>query len=117
MRRFGMSAAGATTAALLGAVASTGTAGAATPSGVGTSKASTTVLNVSLGNNGSLLNLRVLGDDASANIDPKVAIPSSASSAISPLTSSSSVSALNITVPKVSVSSTGAADNKSVPSI
>src|SRR5437660_157076 len=43
--------------------------------------------------------------------------PSAASSALSPLTSTSSVSALNLSLPKVSVSSTGAADNKSVPSI
>ena len=117
MRRARIIGAGATVAALLAATAATGTAGAASSTGVGTSKASTTVLNVALGNNGSLLNVRVLGDDGAANIDPKVAAPSSASSAISPLTSSSSVSALNIAVPKVSVSSTGDPVTKSVPNI
>ena len=116
MRSFKVIGAGATLATLLAATATMGSASAAT-TGVGTTRASTTVLNVALGSNGSLLNLRVLGDDGSANIDPKVAAPSAAGSAISPLTSSSSVSALNITVPKVSVASTGAADNKSVPSI
>jgi hypothetical protein len=117
MRRTRIIGAGATVVALLTATAATGTAGAATPSGVGTSKASTTVLNVALGSNGALLNIRVLGDDGTANIDPKVATPASAASAISPLTSSSSVSALNIVVPKVSVSSTGAPVTKSVPTI
>jgi hypothetical protein len=105
-------------AALLGAAAAAGgTASAATPTGVGTTKATTTALNVALGKGGSLLNVRVLGDDGSANIDPKQGSPSSAGSALSPLTSTSSVSQLNLSLPKVSVSSTGAADNKSVPGI
>ena len=60
MRKFRMFGAGVTIAALLGAVASTGTAGAATSTGVGTSKASDSILNVALGSNGSLLNLRPL---------------------------------------------------------
>ena len=118
MRRTRMFGAALSVAALLGATAAAGgTASAATPTGVGTTRATTTVLNVALGNNGSLLNVRVLGDDGSANIDPKQGSPSSAGSALSPLNTTSSVSALNIALPKVSVASTGAADNKSVPSI
>src|SRR5947208_14665560 len=61
MRRFRMFGAGVTIAVLLGAVASTGTAGAATtPTGVGTSKATDSILKVALGSDGSLLNLRLL---------------------------------------------------------
>src|SRR5438874_1922934 len=104
-------------AALLGATAAAGGTAAAATKGVGNTRATTTVLNIGLGSNGSLLNVRVGGDDGTANIDPKVGTPSSAASSLSPLTSTSSVSALNLSLPKVSVSSTGAADNKSVPSI
>src|SRR5204863_828685 len=118
MRRTRMLGAVISLAALLGAAAATGgTASAATGTGVGTTRATTTALNISLGNNGSLLNVRVLGDDGIANIDPKQGAPSAAGSSISPLNSTSSVSALNLSLPKVSVASTGAADNKSVPSI
>src|SRR3954447_5507201 len=57
MRRTRMFGAVVSLAALLGAAAAAGgTASAATPSGVGTTKATTTALNISLGNNGSLLN-------------------------------------------------------------
>jgi len=117
MRKTRMLAAGVALAALLGATAAAGGTATAQTTGVGTTKAATTALNVALGSNGSLLNVRVLGDDGSANIDPKQGAPSAASSAISPLTSASSVSALNLSLPKVSTSSTGAADNKSIPSI
>src|SRR5436305_13429278 len=91
MRRFRMFGAGVTIAALVGAVASTGTAGAATPTGVGTSKASDSILKVALGSNGSLLNLRLLGDDGSASIDPTVAKPAAASSPITAATGASPV--------------------------
>src|SRR3954451_7998740 len=119
MRRTRMFGAAISLAALLGATAAAGgTASAADAGkGVGTTKATTTALNISLGKDGSLLNVRVLGDDGLANIDPKQGSPSAANSALSPLTSTSSVSQLNLSVPKVSVASTGAADNKTVPSI
>src|SRR5438270_9772866 len=117
MRKTRMFAAAISLAALLGATAAAGGTASAQTNGVGTTKATTTAVNVALGSNGSLLNVRVLGDDGSANIDPKQGTPSAASSSISPLTSTSSVSALNLSLPKLSVSSTGAADNKSVPSI
>src|SRR5437868_7618856 len=82
MRRFRVFGAGVSIAALVGALASTGAAAAATPTGVGTSKASDSILKVALGSNGSVLNLRVLGDDGSASIDPTVAKPAAASTAI-----------------------------------
>lgn len=117
MRKFRIVGAAASLACLLGAaVAAGGPAGAAT-NGVGTTRATTTAVNVALGTDGSLLNLRLLGDDGTANIDPKQGTPSAASSSLSPLTSTSSVSALNLSLPKVSVASTGAADNKTVPTI
>jgi hypothetical protein len=117
MRKTRIFGAAVSLAALLGAAAAAGGPASAATSGVGTTRATTTALNIALGSNGSLLNVRVLGDDGTANIDPKQGTPSSAASSLSPLTSTSSVSALNLSLPKVSVSSTGAADNKSVPSI
>src|SRR5437764_608829 len=69
-------------------------AGADTTSGVGTGQASTTVLRVQLGNGGSLLNLRVLGDDGTSTIDNKVATPSGVSR-LTPLSVSSGVGALS----------------------
>ena len=116
MRKTRMFAA-AVSVALLGAAAAAGGTASAQTTGVGTTRATTTAVNVSLGSNGSLLDVQVLGDNGIANIDPKQGAPSSATSSLSPLTSTSSVSALNISVPKVGASSTGAADNKSVPSV
>ena len=115
MRRTRMFGAAVSVAALLGATAAAGGTAAAATNGVGTTTAKTTVLNVTLG--GGFLNLSVLGDNGTANIDPKAGTPSSAGSTIAPLTSTSSVSALNLSLPKIGVSSTGAADNKTVPSI
>ena len=58
-----------TAIALSGAV----TAGPATAAaGVGTTTVSTSLLRVQVGANGSLLDLRLLGDDARATVDPKV---------------------------------------------
>src|SRR4051794_31894937 len=115
MRRFRMLGAAASVTALLGAAAATGGPAVAATNGVGTTRATTSVLNVALGQDGSLLNVRVVGDDGSANIDPKQGSPSSAASSISPLTSTSSVGLLNVSLPKVSVSSTGAANNQTLP--
>ena len=117
MRKFRIVGAAVSLAALLGAAAAAGGPASAATSGVGTTQASTTAVSIKLGSNGSLLGVQVASDNGSANIDPKQGTPSAAGSALSPLTSTSSVSALNLSLPKVSVSSTGAADNKSVPSI
>lgn len=117
MRKFRIVGAAASLAVLLGAAVAAGGPASAATSGVGTTRATTNVVNVSLGNNGSLLDLVLAGDNGTANIDPKQG-PSSAASSLSPLTTTSdAVSQLNLSLPKVSVSSTGAADNKSVPSI
>jgi hypothetical protein len=120
MRKFRMYGAALSVVALLGATAAVGgTASAATPTGVGTTRATTTLLNVALGTDGSLLNVRLVGDDGTANIDPKQGTPAAASSALTPLAISSSIGQLNgLTVPgKQSVSSTGAADNKTIQNI
>ncbi|MBV9284750.1 MAG: hypothetical protein JO176_09040 [Acidimicrobiia bacterium] len=117
MRKFRIVGAAVSLAALLGAAAAAGGPASAATSGVGTTQANTTAVSIKLGSNGSLLGVQLASDNGSANIDPKQGAPSAASSALSPLTSTSSVSALNLSLPKVSVSSTGAANNKSVPSI
>src|SRR5438132_4772509 len=117
MRRTRMIAAAATLTALLGAVVGAGSAGAAGPTGVGTSKATDTILNVALGDAGSLLNVRLLGDDGSASIDPAVAKPSSAASSLTPAAVTSSIAALNQTIAKQSVQSTGANQSSNVPTI
>ena len=112
LKKIGVSAA---VVALATAAVTTGTASAAS-SGNGSSQASTSLVTLDLGQNGPLLNLVVVGDTGLANTDPKVGT-SSASSSLSPVTVSSSVSQLNdISLPKVSVSSTGAPQTKSVPS-
>ena len=43
--------------------------------GVGTSAASSSLLNIAVGTAGSVLNLKVLADDARSTIDPSVAVP------------------------------------------
>lgn len=58
--------------ALLGSV-TTGPANAA--DGVGTTSVTTSLLNVQIGTNGSLLDLSLLSDSAKATIDPKVSSP------------------------------------------
>ena len=105
MRRMRAVLAATLTMAIVGAVAGAGSAGAAT-TGAGTSKASTSVLQVALGNNGSLLNLRLLGDDSQSTIDPKVSTPA-AFTRLSPLTISSAVQALNISLPTVEAKAPG----------
>ncbi|MBV9412082.1 MAG: hypothetical protein JO148_10840 [Acidimicrobiia bacterium] len=117
MRRFRMLGAAVSLAALVGAAVAAGGPAVADTNGVGTTQATTTGVNVSLGSDGSLLNLSILSDNGAANIDPKQGSPSSAASALSPLTSTSSVSALNLSLPKIGVSTNGAPNNKTVPSI
>jgi hypothetical protein len=120
MRKFRIVGAATSLAVLVGAAVAAGGPVSAATSGVGTTRTTTTGANISLGNDGSLLSVQVLGDDGSANIDPKQGTPSSAASSLSPLNASSQTlpaSTVNQVLPKVSVSSTGAADNKSVPTI
>lgn len=88
--RFVKVAAAATSLLVIGAAASMGSAVAA-PTGVGTSQASTTVVGVSLGTNGSLLDVRLIGDDAQSTIDEKTA---AAPEAFSKLTAVRATSAI-----------------------
>jgi hypothetical protein len=89
-------------------------ASAAEPTGVGTGSVSSTLLQVDVGDDGSILSVRVLGDDGTSTIDPAKGAPASATS-MTPLTISSGVvPALNVTSPSVSTSSSGAEDNKTV---
>jgi hypothetical protein len=83
-------AAAATALFLFGAASSIGSAGAAA-TGVGTSKTSTTVLDVALGNAGSVLGVRLLGDDAQSTIDAKTAAAPQAFSKLTALTASSTI--------------------------
>lgn len=94
MRKSRAAVAAFTTMTLLGAITSLGSARAAT-TGVGTSQVSTTVLDVQLGDDGAVLGIRLLADDARATIDPKVAA-GAAHSRITPVAvSSDTVTALN----------------------
>lgn len=88
--RFVKVAAAATSLLVIGAATSMGAAGAA-PTGVGTSQASTTVVGLSLGTNGSLLDVRLIGDDAQSTIDEKTA---AAPEAFSKLTAVRATSAI-----------------------
>lgn len=70
MRKSRAAVAALTTMTLLGAVTSLGSARAAA-TGVGTAEVSTSVLDVQLGDDGAVLGIRLLGDNARASIDPK----------------------------------------------
>jgi len=65
----------ATATALAIAAAATTSGPVQAASGVGTAAAATSVLDIELGTNGSLLDLKVLADEARATIDPTVASP------------------------------------------
>jgi hypothetical protein len=94
MRKIRVAAAAITTMTLVGAVTSMGSARAGT-TGVGTSEVSTTVLDVQLGTDGSVLGVRLLGDDARSSIDPKVAAGEAYSRLHAVSVSSDTVTALN----------------------
>jgi hypothetical protein len=83
-------AAAATAISLVGAATLVSPAHAATP-GVGTSAASSSLLNVVLGTNGSLLNLKVLADEARSTIDPSTVAKPEAYSKLSALSLTSGV--------------------------
>lgn len=92
-------AAGATAVSMLAALASAGAATAAT-TGVGTSQVSTNVLRVSVGTDGALLGLRVLGDDGRATTDKQVNAAPEAFSRLTALSLTSGLAApLNSAVP------------------
>ena len=110
-------AATATALALAAAATTSGPAHAA--SGVGTSAASTNLLDVQLGTNGSLLGLRLLSDDARATIDPSVASPEAFSRlAAASITSSVLPAPLNnVTVPLLESRAPGGAGSVTGPAL
>jgi hypothetical protein len=104
-------------AAVVALAATTGPAGAAVTPGQGTSTGSSSLLKVSLGQDGGVLSLRLLGDDGQASIDKKVGTPEAVSS-IRPLTlSSAALPALNVEVPPVEARSTGAEKKVASPAV
>lgn len=116
MRKLRLAAA-ATSLTLISAATAVGTADAAEKPGVGTTQAATTLLGIELGNNGSLLNLRLVGDDARATIDKAVA-PTEAFSKLVPLSVTSSViPALNISLPTLESRTPGGSGNVQTQSI
>src|SRR5919107_543014 len=101
-------AAAAVATTLAGGALSLGSTSAATPAGISTATAGTSVLRVQLGSAGSLLGVRVLGDDSRSTIDPKVASVSSAFTRLAPLDVTSAVlPALKLSLPNVEAKSPG----------
>src|SRR5687767_1265496 len=88
--RFVRVAAAATSLLVIGAASSLGSAGAAT-TGVGTSTVSTSILHASLGDAGSLLDVRLLGDEAQSTLDSKTAAAPTAFSKLTALKATSTV--------------------------
>ena len=88
--RIARMAAAATAISLVGAATLVSPAHAATP-GVGTSATSSSLLDVALGTSGSLLNLKVLADEARSTIDPTVSSAREAYSRLNALSLTSSV--------------------------
>lgn len=82
----------AAAATALSLVAALGTMGSASAGvvGVGTTQSASSLVDVALGTGGSLLHVRVLGDDAKATVDPGVG-PTSAFSTLSALKVTSSI--------------------------
>ncbi|MGH3369135.1 MAG: hypothetical protein ACRDPR_03980 [Nocardioidaceae bacterium] len=92
----------------MGAVAAVTPAGAAVQ-GSGTSLVSTTIAQLDLGD--GLLGVRVLGDDSRSNLDKAQGVPEAATT-LRPLEVSSTLAALNLSMPTVGVRSQGAEDRK-----
>jgi LPXTG-motif cell wall-anchored protein len=109
-------AAAATVIAVVAAFASMGQASAAT-TGVGTTETSTSLVDVALGSAGSLLHLRLVGDDAKATVDPGVG-PTSAFSQLFALKATSSViSLLNFNTPLMESKAPGGVSPVTGPAI
>jgi len=95
MRNVRAAIAAVTTVFVVGAATSFGSASAAT-AGVGTTDVTTTVVGIALGTDGSVLGVRLLGDDARATIDPAVSAPEAFSRLTGVEVSSDVVEALNL---------------------
>ncbi|HVE93383.1 MAG TPA: hypothetical protein VNB24_00580 [Acidimicrobiales bacterium] len=109
----------ATATALAIAAAATTSGPVQAASGVGTSAASTSLLDIALGTNGSLLGVKILNDEARATIDPTVASPEAFSRLAAASVSSSVLPApLNsVTVPVLESRSPGGAGLVSGPAL
>src|SRR5205823_11492555 len=106
MRRSRFATLAASGVALLLTTAAVAPAGAAS-SGVGTSQASTSLLNIVLGGTSQALNLNLLSDKAQSSIDPKVSNRAKAVADLPPLrVASTVVGALNGSVPGLHAEST-----------
>lgn len=117
MRRSRFATLAASGVALLLTTAAVAPAGAAS-TGVGTSQASTSLLNVVLGGTSNALNLNLLSDKAQSSIDPKVSNPAKAIADLSPLrVTSTVVGALNGSVPGLHAESTGAENKATTPAV
>jgi hypothetical protein len=106
--RFARVAAAATALSLVGAATLVSPAHASTP-GVGTSAASSSLLNVAVGTAGSVLNLKVLADEARSTIDPSTVSKPEAFSKLNALQLTSMLPAPlnNISLPVVESRSPG----------
>ena len=107
MRKLRVVAAGGLAATMIAAAGpSIVAAGAAGSTGVGTTKASTSVIEVKLGG-GSLLDLRIAGEDSQSTIDQKTG-PASAFTRLVPASvASKAVSALNVALPTLEARAPG----------
>lgn len=106
MRKFRAVASGAVAATMLAATVGAGAGATAEPTGVGTARSGTSLLRVVLGD-GSLLDLRVLGEDSMATIDRAKSEPS-AFTRVAPLdVVSKTVAALNASVPGLEAKAPG----------
>lgn len=116
MRTYRMVAVGALAATMIGAAGPSivGAAAADPTTGVGTTTASTSIIELRLGD-GSLLDLRVGGEDSQSTIDKKTG-PTSAFTKLVPLSvASKTVSALNTTLPALEAKAPGGTTN--VPAV
>jgi hypothetical protein len=116
MRTYRMVAVGALAATMIGAAGPSivGAAAADPTTGVGTTTASTSILELKLGD-GSLLDVRLGGEDSQSTIDKKTG-PTSAFTRLVPLSvTSKAVSALNTALPALEARAPGGASN--VPAV
>jgi hypothetical protein len=116
MRTYRMVAVGALAATMIGAAGPSivGAAAADPTTGVGTTTAATSVLELKLGD-GSLLDLRLGGEDSQSTIDKKTG-PTSAFTRLVPLSvTSKAVSALNTALPALEARAPGGSSN--VPAV
>ncbi|MHB8669290.1 MAG: LPXTG cell wall anchor domain-containing protein [Acidimicrobiales bacterium] len=88
----------------------------ASSSGVGSASAKTTVLGLSLGKDGALLDVSVLADTSGSTIDPRIVSTPLADTKLSPLNITSRIlPALNVAAPSAEARSSGSVKPVAVP--